>query len=83
MKGDFMRGIYLKPCPFCGNTTAVAIVDDSDEVDALDTPQYTVCCCVNEMSPVPANDWQTGCGATAGWARTQSDAAEKWNRRNG
>lgn len=75
--------MWLKPCPFCGNNTAVCMVDNSDSTDGSELkPQYTVCCCVIEMSPVPQDDWRCGCGATSGWAKTKSDAAEKWNRRN-
>jgi hypothetical protein len=77
------NGGWLKPCPFCGNnTSAVEIVDNKFDFQEIpESPQYTVCCCMTEQSLVPSDDWKTGCGATAGWAKTPSDAAEKWNRR--
>jgi hypothetical protein len=78
----------LKFCPHCGNTTAIACLN-SNEIEYLlsgdngysASPYYAVVCSVNEYSQIPSSDWQTGCGASGGYAPTKEEAIEKWNER--
>ena len=75
---------YLLPCPFCGNDTAIRILDENDlcGCDCVTSkPHYAVVCCVNELSLVPMAGWKPGCGASGGFAPTGEEAAKKWNRR--
>ena len=69
----------LKPCPFCGNSTAVSLIDESD----MNCTNYVVVCSVVELTNYPQDDWKCGCGATGGYAQSQTKAVEQWNRRMG
>lgn len=78
----------IKSCPFCGNSTAVRVVD-ANEVDFIKpederyekNPYYQVVCCMNEDSPVPIADWKQGCGAAGGFRQTKEEAISAWNHR--
>lgn len=66
----------LKECPFCGKTRPVRILDyntieDLPEFRAKEDPDYAVVCAANHG----------GCGAASGYARTEEEAAARWNRR--
>lgn len=65
-----MSEIKLKPCPFCGNGK-IEILSEPEELDDINYSQFVACC------SVLAN----GCGATGGFAGTEQEAADKWNRR--
>lgn len=78
----------LKPCPFCGGTSALRVLDQN-EADLLgaedenysENPYYQVVCCMTENSPVPLADWQPGCGSAGGFRKTKEQAIATWNRR--
>ena len=62
----------LIPCPFCGKDTAVILKEPIFSEGTVYGFQYQVICDMH-------ND---GCGASAGYRDTISEAKEAWNRRN-
>lgn len=73
----------LLPCPFCGNSKAPKICDENELATCdckSDNPYYAVVCIVNELE-INTPNWETGCGASGGFAATKKEAVEKWNRR--
>lgn len=78
----------LKPCPFCGNTVALRVLD-ANEIDYLDRgdanwedePYYQVVCCYYDIEPLPTANWKRGCGSSCGFHPTKKQAIEAWNRR--
>lgn len=78
----------LKPCPFCGSSVAVRVLDQNEveyreegDSDYADHPCYQVVCCMNDDSPVPTTGWVNGCGAAGGFRKTPEEAIAAWNRR--
>ena len=74
----------LKPCPFCGNTKTLEVLDEREEYITKwgemfeDSPlahygnwSKAICCSVHKG----------GCGAIGGWRKTVEDAVEAWDRR--
>ena len=62
----------LKPCPFCGSTTAPKMFTQEelwDEKFSMDL--YTICCQMDAG----------GCGATCGFHWSAEKTIERWNRR--
>lgn len=68
-----MTEIKLKPCPFCGSTTAPEIFTLADLFgDDYEETEFAVAC----------NYSRGGCGAsTGGICEAEEEAAEAWNRR--
>jgi hypothetical protein len=78
----------LKPCPFCGNETAIQVLDGNEIyllteycADYNPNAYYTVVCTVNEDMAVPSPNWKKGCGASGGYAKTKEEAIKLWNHR--
>ncbi len=62
----------LKPCPFCGSSSAPVVVDSIEKDGDYDNPiQYQVVCDWNEV----------GCGSATGYRYTIEEAVELWNAR--
>lgn len=75
----------IKPCPFCGNSVSPAIYDENllNSCDCVtDNPYYAVVCSINEP-PYPVPNWEKGCGASGGFAKTELGAVNLWNLRAG
>lgn len=64
----------LKPCPFCGSTTAPTVMNQN-EAQWLDNDaenlSMVVCCAAKKF----------GCGASTGFCDTAEQAVEAWNTR--
>lgn len=78
----------LKPCPFCGSTAALCLIDSKEfdnehGIDWMeykeDELQYQIICDANRYSKPHKN----GCGAASGWGNNKKQAVEAWNRRAG
>ena len=67
----------LKPCPHCGKIDTVGIatcveLEECENFECCESDGYVcVVCDVNKG----------GCGAAGGYAPSEEEAAEKWNRR--
>ena len=66
----------LKPCPFCGKTTELAMIEIHQALDDIIFPMFQVVCSM--QSGMYAKN---GCGAASGWRLTEEEAAKAWNRR--
>ncbi len=66
----------LKPCPFCGQDTAVVVTHDEirslPNTDDYEDANFAVCC----------NSLEGGCGATSGYNLTRKLARKAWNKRS-
>ena len=70
----------LKPCPFCGSTTAPTLMDRAEaswsysEIDKVHGCPEVVVCCAGKKG---------GCGASTGFSNYDEpeEAIEAWNRR--
>ncbi len=74
--------MYIKPCPFCGNSKAPRICDENELATCdrkSDSPYYAVVCAIDEPENTP--NWETGCGASGGFAPSQQEAILLWNIR--
>jgi hypothetical protein len=78
----------LKPCPFCGNATALEIIDQNESFhlsvgdnDYSYTPYFQVVCSMCEDLPVPRDEFIPGCGCASGFRKTKEEAADAWNNR--
>lgn len=60
----------LRPCPFCGSTTALEIVGPFEDGEGSSKQRYVVC-----------NFNKDGCGAAGGIRDNEKDAIAAWNRR--
>ena len=71
-----MEKIELKPCPFCGSSTAPTVMNQNDALwldDDFDGEDLRmVVCCAAKKS---------GCGASTGLCETDDEAVEAWNIR--
>lgn len=77
--------IQIKPCPFCGNSIAPRICDENELATCdckSDNPYYAVVCIINEPK-IPTLNWENGCGASGGFAKTTYEAVTLWNIRKG
>ena len=66
----------IKPCPFCGSEEPILrIVTDYEDhnCEYCDSWGYVAVCC---------DYTKLGCGATSGYAKTETEAVELWNKRN-
>lgn len=62
----------LKPCPFCGSSSAPKIYSANDADDEDNYPdQYQVVCDFNNG----------GCGSASGYRGTEEEAVVLWNTR--
>ncbi len=61
----------LMPCPFCGKKEHIRIATNEELSDPSDEPVFTVVC----------SHISGGCGSSAGYRRTKSEARDLWNRR--
>lgn len=59
---------HLEACPFCKQIHSVQVIHDND---CAGSGYYAVNCNFN----------LGGCGATCGYAPTEEEAVEKWNKR--
>ena len=77
----------LKPCPFCGSTTApilstiwecemCANFEEEDCPECYETTNNDGC-----MHIVVCDMSKKGCGASTGWNLKKEKAIEAWNRR--
>lgn len=78
----------LKPCPFCGNKTAVRLVDQNEvsyipkgDSRYVNNPYFQVVCCLNDDSRFKSDEWESGCGSSSGFWATKVEAIAAWNRR--
>lgn len=76
----------LKPCPFCGKAGTVEITDahDLEECENFEDeecPAETGGSC--GFHAVVCSVHKGGCGASSGYAPTEKEAVELWNRRPG
>ena len=66
--------LELKPCPFCGKDTALAVLEKpkfwTNRI-GIETQQYQVVC----------DKRKGGCDASTGFYESTSEARECWNRR--
>lgn len=68
----------LLPCPFCGHATAPQLATSADldeNWDDSNVPYYAVFCDASKPGG------RGGCGASGGFAPTEAEAIERWNRR--
>jgi len=61
----------LLPCPFCGKTDAVEVMQEADSCSVYHGSYQVVC-----------NTRSGGCGSTSGYYTTIEDAIKAWNKRN-
>jgi len=74
------KDVLLLPCPYCGRSDTLRYVRSSEFHEYCDTPfdsddYFAVFCDASTDRKLG------GCGASAGFARTAEEAAERWNRR--
>lgn len=67
----------LKPCPFCGNSESLTIID-AKEIKTCPYPFGYLACCSAKSN---ISEEVRGCGAHTGWCNSEKEAVEKWNRR--
>lgn len=67
----------LKPCPFCGNTNVVFVVDS--EYESPKIIEYNIA--KDAYIAVLCNASQGGCGAMGGYGSGFEEAVKKWNNR--
>lgn len=76
------NGVTLLPCPFCGRSDTTRygrsseFHEDCDGGDGGNDDYFAVFCDASEPRGLG------GCGASAGFAKTCEEAAERWNRRS-
>lgn len=64
----------LLPCPFCGNIDRLEVVPFDAEPYF---PGFIVRCNASGFDGDP----RKGCGCNTGWAETEAEAVDAWNRR--
>lgn len=75
----------LKPCPFCGKQDPM-VITDAHELESCANYDDENCPAENEggccgFLTVVCDVTKGGCGATSGYAPTEEEAVEKWNKR--
>lgn len=82
-KKEIKMSKEIKPCPFCGSTTAVGIIKSKDYYE--EALQY--CCNSGDFdAPEPGyfincDATKKGCGAVSGWKETKEEVINLWNTR--
>ena len=67
-----MNANKLEPCPFCGKTNYLIMLEASHKLGDIILKQYTVVC--------DASGDKLGCGASCGFKHSEQEAVEAWNR---